>query len=284
MILEEKLIESFDGTKLRALISEKGSPIWIIVTHGLGEHCERHQYFEEYFAEYFNILFYDVRGHGGSEGKRAYVNNFDDFCQDLGEIIKYLKNEYNCNRYFLFGHSMGGLITARFMQNFVDKNFYPEKVYLSSPPVAAPGVMGEVFHYGPHFFINSLKKLPFSIPLKGTLDLKKLSHDMRVYEQYIKDPKNILAIESKLLFEIVNASKETFARPLRINCELYVSIGTEDKLVSPNHLIHYFTEVEKNAKLNKTKGGYHELHNEIEKYRRPHMEFMKEALMGNLFD
>lgn len=284
MILEPKWIDSFDGTKLKALISEKGSSVWIVVTHGLGEHCERHQYFVEYFAQYFNILFYDLRGHGESEGKRAYVESFDDFCKDLSCVIDFLRTEYSCTRYMLFGHSMGGLITSRFMQRHVTSDFYPEKVYLSSPPVAAPGVMGEVFHYGPHFLINSLRKLPFSMPLKGTLDLKKLSHDIRVYNQYIKDPKNCLAIESKLLFEIVNASKDTFATPLRINCDLYVSVGSEDKLVSPNHLVTYFKNVEKNAELNVIKGGYHELHNEIEKYRKPHMEFMKNALMGNLFD
>lgn len=284
MILEEKMIESFDGTKLRTLISERGSSVWIIITHGLGEHCERHQYFEENFSQYFNLLFYDLRGHGDSEGKRAYVENFDDFCKDLDVILNFLKEEYKCDKYYLFGHSMGGLITARYMQNFVSEEFYPEKVFLSSPAVAAPGVAGTIFHNGPKLIPTGLSKLPFSIPLKGTLDLKKLSHDKRVYQNYIKDPKNILAIESKLLFEIVNTAKDTFTRPLRVNCPLYCSIGTGDELVNVKILIEYFQNIEKNAELSVVEDGFHELHNEIERYKKPHMEFMKRVLMDSLFN
>src|SRR5690606_847472 len=142
---------------------------------------------------------------------------------------------------------MGGLITARYMQNFVSSNFYPQKVFLSSPAAAAPGVMGAIIHNGPKMIPSGLSKQPFSFPLKGTLDLRKLTHDKRVYQNYIKDPKNILAIETKLMFEIVKAAKDTFTRPLRIECPLYCSIGTGDELVNPSVLIDYFKTIEKNA-------------------------------------
>lgn len=280
---EYRDIISFDGTPLKCLIRETGSNKWLIITHGLGEHLGRHEFFLKFFSQNFNIAIYDVRGHGRSGGKRAWVENFSDFCKDLDAVIHYLKKDFSMQAFCLFGHSMGGLITADYMQNFAKDDAYPEKVFLSSPAVAAPGLMGPAFANAPRFLLESLTKLP-TMPLAGVLNLRKLSHDSRVYENYIKDDYTILKIQTKLYLEIMKASREVFSRPLRVKCPLYVSIGTDDVLVHAGLLIKYFTEVEKNAQLKKIEGGYHELHNEVEKYKKPYLNFLRQSLTGLVFE
>jgi alpha-beta hydrolase superfamily lysophospholipase len=276
---EYKDIISFDGTLIKCLIRETGSGKWLIVTHGLGEHLGRHEYMLKLFAQNFNIAIYDLRGHGRSGGKRGYVEKFDHFSRDLLAIIEYLKKEYSMKSYLLFGHSMGGLITSHFVQNVVDEKFYPEKVYLSSPAVAGGGALGSFLAKNPRILFDCLSKLP-SIPLSGMLDLKKLSHDSRIYEAYVKDEFNTLKIHSKLYWELLKTSKEVFSRPLRVNCPLYCSVGTDDVLVHPKYVMDYFTKIEKNAQLKIIEHGYHELHNEIEKYRQPYFKFLRESLTG----
>jgi len=246
---EYRDIVSFDGTLLKCLIRETGSSQWLIVTHGLGEHLGRHEYMLKLFAQNFNIAIYDLRGHGRSGGKRGYIENFEYFLKDLHSIIDYLKKEFSLTKYNLFGHSMGGLITAAYVQNMAPKDFYPEKVYLSSPAVAAGGILGPVFASTPRMLFDLLCNCP-SLPLQGMLDLKKLSHDSRVYEDYI------------------------------VNCPLFCSIGTEDILVNPKLCIEYFSKIEKNAQLKIIEDGYHELHNEIEKYRKPYLDFLRQSLTG----
>jgi alpha-beta hydrolase superfamily lysophospholipase len=272
-------IISFDGTLLKCLIRETGSQRWLIVTHGLGEHLGRHEYMLKLFSQNFNIAIYDLRGHGRSGGKRGYVQKFDYFSKDLHAIIEHLRNEFSMRNYVLFGHSMGGLITANYIQNMVDKTFYPDKVYLSSPAVAGGGGLGSFLAETPEFVFTLLSSLP-SLPLSGMLDLKKLSHDSRVYESYIQDEFNTLKIHSKLYWELLKTSKDVFSRPLRVNCPLYCSIGTQDVLVHPRYVIEYFTKIEKNAQLKIVEEGYHELHNEIEKYRAPYFDFLRESLTG----
>ena len=49
MICEEKRILLSDGETLHSSIAENGTPVWIIVTHGLGEHSGRHQYIHKLF-------------------------------------------------------------------------------------------------------------------------------------------------------------------------------------------------------------------------------------------
>lgn len=280
---EYREIPSFDGTPLNCLIRETGSSKWLIVTHGLGEHLERHEYFLKLFTQNFNIAIYDLRGHGKSGGKEAYVEDFQNFSKDLMAVIQYLKKEFNLNSYTLFGHSMGGLITADFVQNMAKKELYPEKVFLSAPPVGAPGLMGYVFNLTPQLVYDSLSKLP-TIPIGRVLNLKRLSHDERVYESYIKDELNHLQIHTHLYFELLSTAREVFSRPLRAECPLYVSIGTEDGLVNPSMVIEYFSKVEKNALLKKFEGGYHELHNEVEKFRKPYLNFLRHSLTGLAFE
>lgn len=280
---EYRDIVSFDGTLLKCLVRETGSSQWLIVTHGMGEHLGRHEYMLKLFSQSFNIAIYDLRGHGRSGGKRGYVEHFDDYLKDLQAVIDYLRKDFSMKKYTLFGHSMGGLITADYVQNMAQKDFYPEKVFLSSPAVGAGGFLGPIMANSPIFAFETLSKFP-SAPLQGVLNLRRLSHDTRIYENYLKDEFNVLKMHSKVYWELLKASRQVFSRPLRCECPLFVSIGTEDALVHPGLLIKYFTTVEKNAQLKTFEGGYHELHNEIEKYRKPYLNFLRQSLTGLAFE
>ena len=280
MISEIRNINLRDGEQLHAQIIENGSPLWLIVTHGLGEHSGRHKHFFELYSQYFNILVYDLRGHGKSSGKKGWVNQFEDYADDLVEVVKYLQDEFQMKRYIVFGHSMGGLITSSFMQKKAPSILYPEKVILSSPAVSAAGVFGKLFKISPFRLTRFLSTFPLSVPIAGLLDIKKLSHDALVYEEYVKDPLNTLNIHTHLFFQLIQEAREVFAKPLNISCELNVIIGTGDVLVGAPQCIDYFSKVEKNANLQVVENGYHELHNEIEKYRKPFMDFLRSSLLG----
>jgi len=279
MIRDYKFLKTIDGKELHLEISEKGKPNWLIVTHGIGEHLERHSYMGELLGDSFNILKYDIRGHGRSQGsKRGYVEDFSLFYRDLEEVINYLKTSYKMEKYCLFGHSMGALITAGFMQNLASKEMYPEAVFLNAPPAGFTGLLGEAMNLSPLSFVGKLTSLPLSLKLGGLVDLTFLSHDPRVKENYINDEFNILKLHSKLLFEMIKASKEVFSRPLRITCPVFCSYGTEDKVVNIKQLENYLQMIDKSLKIKIIKGSYHEIHNEIEKYRGPYFKFLKESL------
>ena len=283
MIRDYKYLKTTDGKELHLEISEKGKKSWLIVTHGIGEHLERHGYIGDVFGDHFNILKYDLRGHGRSQGsKRGYISDFNLFYSDLNEVINFLKNSYKMEEYCLFGHSMGALITAGFMQTTVSDDLYPKAVYLNAPPAGFPGALGEVMNFSPLSIVEKIAGLPFSIKMGGLVDLEYLSHDPRVKEDYITDEFNILKPHSKLVFELVKASKKTFSKPIRIKCPAFCSYGTEDKIVHVGQLENYLNIIDKNFKVKSFKGAYHEIHNEIEKYRIPYFEFLKESLLSVL--
>lgn len=264
-------------------IYEKGSPLWLIVTHGIGEHSGRYQFIYDLFGQYFNILTYDLRGHGLTSGRKGYVDHFNEFAFDLEGILEFLEQNYKMKRFVLFGHSMGALITSMYLQNLAKPSFYPEKVFLSSPPVSVGGILGDVFRHSPLFVTDQMRKLP-GFEIGGLVDLKYLSHDLRIKDLYCEDPLNILKLHTKLCLELVHAGREVFSKPLRIHCPLYASIGTEDQIVHVKAFQEYFKFIEKSAITFEVEGAYHELHNEIERYRVPYLNFLKTSLMSSLFD
>lgn len=278
MIFEEKSFSSLDGIKIYCRIKETGAKRWLIVTHGLGEHGGRHSYLFEILSNHFNICLYDLRGHGKSGGARGDINDFSDYRQDLKLVLEFLREEYRLDEYVLLGHSMGGLIVADFIQSKIFGSHYPQKVFLSSPAVSPGNLLGLCLQKTPRFLMKSLSRAPFSAPLGGTLDIRNISHDARVIEDYKSDPLNILKPQSRLLLSIIDASQEVFSRPLECSVPLYCSVGTGDKIVSYPKIKQYFTKVE-SCHLHEIQDCYHEPHNEIERYRSDFIQFLKSSLI-----
>lgn len=278
---EQHFIKMRDEVELHSEIYEKGHQKWLIVTHGIGEHLERHKYIKELFGSQFNLFFYDLRGHGLSMGEDAYIHDFQDFILDLDQIIAYLRNRYRMEKFSLFGHSMGALITASFMQRQVKPDYYPTCIYLSSPPVGFGGPLGPVISWSPNSIFSALAKSPLSVRLSGLVDLNNLSHNPHIKENYINDSKNHMSLHTKLLLEMVKCSGETFSKPIKPACPAFVSVGSEDQIVNPKALEDYFSTIEKSFQFKVVDGAFHEVHNEIEKYRVPYFEFLKGSLTNN---
>ncbi len=275
---EQHFFKMRDGVELHVDIRERGHDEWLIVTHGIGEHLKRHLYINDLFSGRYNIVFYDLRGHGLSTGEDAYVADFNDFILDLEELLGVLRKRFRMESYVLFGHSMGALITSRFLQIKAQREFYPRKVFINAPPVGFSGVAGQVASWAPFALIDGLTKLPGSLKVGGLVDLNYLSHDPMIKKEYVDDELNHQKLHSKLAFELAKCSHETFSRPINPHCPAFVSVGSKDRIVSYSQLVSYFQVIEKNFDLQVIDGAYHEIHNEIEKYRAPYFKHLKASL------
>ena len=82
----------------------------IIITHGIAEHSGRYQEITDVLnKEGFNVVRYDVRGHGQSQGRRGALKSYHQMIDDLHELV--IEEKKNSDlKIFLIGHSMGGLI------------------------------------------------------------------------------------------------------------------------------------------------------------------------------
>ncbi len=132
---------SFDGKKLHyeahLIPNARGN---VVIVHGFTEFAEKFREMAYYFIQNgFNAFALDNRGHGHSyriDGDKHTVrlNKFNDYIEDLNIFATQIVKKQNSLPMYLYCHSMGGGIGARFLQ------VYPsvfEKAILSSPMIAA---------------------------------------------------------------------------------------------------------------------------------------------------
>jgi alpha-beta hydrolase superfamily lysophospholipase len=273
----ERSLTTSDGLSLNLGVCFHDAKEWIVVTHGIGEHFNRHLYMKHLFTPDFNILFYDLRGHGKSGGKRAYVQHFDRYIQDLREVIECLKKELfpslGGDKFYLMGHSMGALITMAYLQTQPGPMYYPEKVFVNAPPLGIPGFLGSLVRFLP---MSLLAKIPFSLPLKGLVDLKWLSPNPEVATEYIKDPLNCLKLHTKTVFAMLNKGREIASRPLEARCPVLITVGSLDKIVDPVAIQAYAASLGPDIHLEVIHGAYHEIHNCPDDIRTTYFTFLSD--------
>ncbi len=288
MRLDQRMVSTFDGERLFVSFSELGHKHWIIMTHGIGEHSGRHHHIATFFSQFANVCIYDLRGHGKSSGERAYVNDFFSFSKDLMVILNFLKTEFKMSHFILYGHSMGALITCDFIQNYkhinsniisLEDGFYPQMIFLSNPAVEPAGWTGALVKKIPQYWLNVLASFNRSTKVAGLIDIFYLSHDVRVFEDYLKDPLNSTKLHTKLLLQVVRRARIVFSRPLGAECKVHVVVGTKDRLVSHKGAIDYFHRLEPKAEVHVVDEGYHELHNEVERIKAKYINILNQTIV-----
>ncbi len=110
----------------------------VLIVHGLGEHAWRYDALARRLNEWgFAVRSYDQRGHGESAGRRGVITKDDDLVEDLRELVDHTRRHIAkpfASPLVILGHSMGGLVAARFVQ----QNILPvDGLVLSSPALDA---------------------------------------------------------------------------------------------------------------------------------------------------
>ncbi len=119
----EGKLKSFDDTEIfyRKDIVENSKAV-VVIVHGLCEHLGRYDCFTKRLNEAgYTVYRFDNRGHGKSAGERGYVENFQDFFEDADKIVNMAIEENKHVPVFMFGHSMGGFITAGYGMKYTNK-------------------------------------------------------------------------------------------------------------------------------------------------------------------
>ena len=198
----------------------------LIVVHGLSDHSGRFENFGRRMAsKNINVYALDLRGHGASEGRRGHSDRFDLLLQD----VERFRREVECLTdgalpLFILGHSMGGLITLRYIEEF-DTRF--RGAILTSPWLATgPSI--------PRWKIlgaGALNKILPSLPIDAGIKPEYLSHDPEIVAQYREDPLVHGKITPRLFMEASAAMGLVLSRSDRIRMPLLFLLAGDDQLV-----------------------------------------------------
>ncbi|MDO7983619.1 MAG: alpha/beta fold hydrolase [Pigeon pea little leaf phytoplasma] len=228
----------------------------IIITHGLGESSYDYSFLIDFlFKNNFNVIAYDVRGHGKSLGKRGDIKDFHIFLDDLAQLVQYVKQIYPMKT-FLLGHSMGGIIS----NNYVIKYKNIDGVIISAAP--SREISNCLLNY-PFYVFSSWKrkKLNFSSSKISHIPLDIEYCPYRLESVSYRLLRNLLVLSMRYL-------KKNFSSYLTSVLLLY---GIKDKVVSYQNGIYFLDSIHsKDKQLKLYHETYHNLFHDIEKFQICH--------------
>ena len=149
------------------------SPRYVaVLAHGYAEHAGRYEHVAQALVDAGAVVYAaDHLSHGRSEGEPALFDDIEDMVADTVQVVATAKGEYAELPMVLIGHSMGGIIAARYAQDHGDE-------------LAALVLSGPAFGGNPELFgLLQLPQIP-DIPL----DPDWLSRDPEVGRRYTEDP------------------------------------------------------------------------------------------------
>jgi len=247
-------LEAADGTILFTREWMAGDPkASMLIVHGLGEHCARWDHVGRYFADRgYAVYSFDLRGHGRSGGARIDVESFDEFIADVSLVARYDVMPAGLP-WVLYGHSMGGLIGARYLES---EEPQPAAAVLSAPALSAD--VPAALRWTAKGLGSILPTVRFPNSIKG----EQLSRDPAVGEVYFEDPLVETKATARFGKELFAAQDETLQRIDRIDVPTLVVHGGDDELVptSASEPLAQLDCVDRRV----YDGQRHEIHNEPE--------------------
>lgn len=231
----------------------------ICLVHGFGEHSSRYEHVAHFFTDNnYAVIAYDHRGHGKSGGKRGHFPSYDEFINDVENLVKQAGLNFPNIPKIVYGHSMGGNVVANCA---IKRNPKVAGIVLSSPflntafqPPAIKLAAGRI-----------MRNLIPTFSLPSGLDVNAISRDKDVVKKYSSDPLVFDSISSKMGIELIEFGQEAIDNAAKLKLPTLVFHGTADQLTSFDATKQFVANAGNNVTFIPYEGLFHECHNEPEK-------------------
>jgi len=222
-----------------------------LISHGYGEHIGRYEYLaDRLVTDGAAVYGVDHLGHGKSAGERVLIPDFEKVVHDLRELETTARAEHPQVPVVLIGHSMGGMIAARYAQHY---GADLESVVLSGPAIGG---------WDTAKVLLAMDEIP-DVPLDPTA----LSRDPSVGTAYAADPLVWHGSFKRPTLEAFDATVAAInaAGQIQGTAVLWLH-GTEDQLVPYAKAAEGWKLIAPERSDHKAyDGAQHEIFNEINK-------------------
>jgi len=233
----------------------------ILILHGGCEHGGRYIHLIKFFWESgYSVFIPDLPGHGRSGGRKGHIDKFSDYLLSVRIIhtgYEGIRRFGNYQKIHLIGYSMGGLIAARYVQDYLlDYNPGITSLILSSP----------LFGWGnvpiiKVFAGNIIERIWPKLKFKNPVNLEFLGHDEN-------DPLVYNFSTARLDAELTKNFKTALKEAPKIKIPTLILLGGDDKIIDLKTTQQFFERIGTNPEkkhLQIFPGFSHEILNEKER-------------------
>ncbi len=198
----------------------------VLIVHGLGEHAGRYDHVAQQLNAWgFAVRGYDQCGHGESSGLPGSLPTDTRLLDDLADIIDSTRARMEPGTpLILLGHSMGGLVTGR----FVSLGMRKVDALIMSSPALNPGM--NAFQ---KLLVAVLPKIAPNLRVGNGLNPSFISHDPAVVQAYTSDPLVHDRISARLARFFATEGLATVALAAQWKVPTLLMYAGADRLVNP---------------------------------------------------
>lgn len=195
----------------------------MLIVHGLAEHSGRYERTGAGFAAVgIDVTAIDLRGNGGSGGRRAYVERWSDYLDDVEWQLGRVRAAAGGIPVVLLGHSLGGLVVLDYVTSGRPA---PDLLVLSSP------ALGSTLPGWKKTLAKALSGIAPTMTIKNELTGDQLSADPTVGERYFADPLVVPVTTTRLAAEALGALERVAGRVASLAIPCLTFHGTADTIV-----------------------------------------------------
>lgn len=193
-----------------------------LLVHGLGEHSGRYEHVARQLRDAgITTVSYDHRGFGESGGRRADVDRFSRYVDDLEDQLTQLRTLDLPT--VVIGHSLGGLISAC---HAVSGRAQPDRLVLSAPALALDA--SALTEAAAKVAARIAPRVEIATPFSSD----DLATDPRVGRHYDADPLVYTKLTVRLAAQMAAATDFVRSRHDRLTTPTLVLHGSGDRLVA----------------------------------------------------
>ncbi len=244
----------------------------VLIVHGLGEHAGRYEALARRLnACGFSVRAHDHYGHGRSGGPRGGLNSETRLLDDLADMVDAARQRMAPGEpLVLLGHSLGGLVAAR----FVSLAMRPVDALVLSSPALDPGL-----NVVQKLLLATLPRVAPGLRVGNGLDPQYLSHDSAVCEAYRADPLCHDRICARLARFIADSGAATLAHAAHWRVPTLLIWAGADRLVNPAGSRAFAAAAPQGVVQSHCfEPLYHELFNEAPELAEPVMDMLRDWL------
>lgn len=229
----------------------------VLLVHGLGEHAGRYDALAHQLNDWgFAVRGYDQYGHGESGGLRGGLPSDNRLLDDLADMVDSARARMNRSTpLILLGHSLGGLVAAR----FVALALRPVEALVLSSPALDPGLSTVQ-----KLLLAVLPNIAPNFRVGNGLDPSLLSHDRAIVAAYKNDKLVHDRVSGRLARFIADCGPATVALAGSWKIPTLLLYAGADKLVNPAGSRAFAAAAPKQVvRAHCFEALYHEIFNEL---------------------
>ena len=254
-------LQTADGYQLHTVhwLPDSEPKAVVVLVHGISEHSGRYSHVAQHLNQHgYAVHSYDHVGHGQSEGLRVYFDDLQQPVRHLAQFINHVRDDHPDTKLFLYGHSMGSLISLLYTLEHQDQL---AGLILSGIPLNLDEKVPEFLIRLNALLDKAIPRLPLT-PFSGEV----VSRDPAQVTKYVRDPLVYTGpVRVRMSHFHLNQSRYARTRLDQLSLPLLILHGGSDSICpySGSHSV-YAGSKSKDKTVRVFGALYHEIHNEPE--------------------